>query len=105
MKREELLCETICREAIQHAKADAKLGNYYANSAADLHTAHRFVLSEEVVFAAWDVIYQRPSSMLDSISFLRLPYKNCWFEFNSRKTHKMTEPQTATAVQTARIGF
>ena len=49
--------------------------------AASLETAERFVLSDDIGMAGYQLIQSKPASLLDAMPLCRLPYPSMWFEW------------------------
>src|SRR5215475_5920629 len=58
------------------------VGGFMTSVAKTLQEAERFVLSDDVANAGYDLISSKPSSLLDAMSMCRVPYPIMWLEWN-----------------------
>ena len=69
-------------EIIAARGTDIDLGGCITSLSAGIAAAQRFVLSDDVTMAAYQLIKSKPSSLLDAMPLCRLPYQSIWFEWN-----------------------
>ncbi len=58
------------------------LAGMVTSLASGIEKAERFVLSDEIAAAGYQLIKSKPASLLDAMPLCRLPYRSLWLEWN-----------------------
>jgi hypothetical protein len=94
------------------AGGPSDLGGMVASFAETLRRAERFVLSDEVAVAAYQLAQSRPSSLVSAMALCRAPYPTVWLEWDGGVLVKAgrhlepygVEPDDPQRVQATRLG-
>jgi hypothetical protein len=88
-------------EACADRRTDRPTLELLSPVAKDIHTAQRFVITEDVRDAVRDLLTSRPSSLYSALSYARPPFERCWIEW---PTPNQPEPIHAIRARTKRVG-
>jgi hypothetical protein len=88
-------------ESMADRRVDRSTKELLSPVAKDIHTAQRFVITEDVRDAVRDLLTSRPSSLYSALSYARPPFERCWIEW---PTPNQPEPIHAVRARTKRVG-
>ncbi len=90
----QLLSEQIC--GLKHP-GNSNLGlSDFSEVKRLISEAQKFVISDDLYSALWNVADNKPSSMTKNVGFARAPFETCWYEFKPAKEGTLfTSPESS----------